>query len=254
VKNILSLLTTIIVLLLVPNARAGLVLFDVDLDPSGWKAAIAGTAPTTAYDFQQDTNIPVSGATGFFGPLTSVGAGPVSPGTVSPGVTISSLAINPILIADLFAIGPSTLGNSANTVYSNQLNNGLTIEFTEPVTAFEFNALAHASQLANFRFFDSHGAFEVFNDVRVDGPSGHRLGIVGTGGTQLSRIDIFVPPTGGDEGVGGHEGLTLDAVMYRGTAVPIPSTALLMMFGLLGINVRRQKRIGCLQCKLLNRV
>ncbi len=85
-KKMLSLLSAAIPLLIVPaTSSAGMLLFDVDSDPSGWMASVAGSTASTAYDFDLDPDYP--GPPAFFGPLTSAGAGPVSPGTVSPGVT-----------------------------------------------------------------------------------------------------------------------------------------------------------------------
>lgn len=230
-KNMLSLLTTSIMLMIVPaTGSAGMLLFDVDSDPSGWMASVAGTTASTAYDFNLDPDY--KDVTGFFGPLTSAGAGPVSPGVVSPGVTISALALNPVIASDLFAIGPSILGNTANTLYGNQRDNGLTIAFEEPVTALEFNVLAYYSDLADFRFFDAFGSFEEFNDIAVDGSSGHRLGILGTSGTLISRVEIFIPDKSGYDGDGGNEGLTGKALVYRGQPVPTPTTYLLIALGL----------------------
>lgn len=249
-KNMLPLLTAAITLMIVPaTGSAGMLLFDVDSDPSGWMASVAGTTASTAYDFNMDPDYP--GPPAFFGPLTSAGAGPVSPGVVSPGVTISSLALNPVLISDLFAIGPSTLGNSANALYGNQRNNGLTIAFADPVTALEFNVLAFYSDLADFKFFDAFGSFEEFNDVAVDGSAGQRLGILGTNGTLISRVDIFIPDASGYDGDGGSEGLTGKALVYRGQPVPTPATCLLIALGL--VMLLQRYRSAPMSCRLRKR-
>ena len=79
-------------------------------------------------DFDDD---PDYGIVGFSGPLTSAGAGPVSPGVVLDNVVIDTVVKN--YNTNLAALGPSGgFGNPSNAILANYFVDSLEISFTEP--------------------------------------------------------------------------------------------------------------------------
>ena len=96
-------------------------------DPAEWDVIKQeqGKVSKGLIDFDDD---PDYGVVGFTGPLTSAGAGPVSPGVVLDNVIIDSVVYN-----HLDAVGPSAgFGNPSNAILAGYFVDSLEITLTEP--------------------------------------------------------------------------------------------------------------------------
>ncbi len=213
-------------------ANGDLVFFNIDADPGGWSAAVAGLQTAGTYDFDLDADY---GIAGFAGPLTSAGAGPVSAGILPDFMQISTdPTTDPT--NNLVAVGPSGgFGNPSNSVLANTFADALQIDFTaNDIVAYEFNALSLlGTGNVDFTATDGSGN-EFFASFNVG--AGTNIGILAINGQNISGVNFFDP---GDPL--GAEGIQGAGAIYR---VPEPGSATLLGlagFGMMMIRRRKAK-------------
>lgn len=148
------------------TARAGVEYND---NPADWDDIATRVGEI---DFDDD---PDYGATGFSGPLTSAGAGPVSPGVVLDNVIIDTVAGRDYPI-NLAAFGPSFgWGNPSNGIVANYYADSLEISFTDPSpSAVMLNLLSvGGSSKVDVSFYDEQDVLiETVTDLGAP-PAGH---------------------------------------------------------------------------------
>ncbi len=120
--------STLMVCFLMLTAFPAAAEIDWNDNPADWDAIKAekGEVSIGEIDFDED---PDYGVTGFSGPLTSAGAGPVSPGVVLDNVVMDTVAGRDYP-TNLLAVGPSAgFGNPSNAVVANYFLDSFQIRF-----------------------------------------------------------------------------------------------------------------------------
>jgi hypothetical protein len=211
-------------------ADAGIIIFDIDASPNAWLTAVTGFSSSTAYDFSLDSDY---GITGFDGPLTSAGSSLVSAGILGDNITMS-VTNNGVSTLSLVGVGASAgFGNTANSVLANLFVDSFNILFGNATEAFEFNTLTlQGSGLVDINVTDNGGGSTLFSNLNVG--TGHNFGILATGGSLISSINIY-------DVSGGAEGLQGVGTTYT-VNVPEPSTFAIFVFGIMGLASRRFKK------------
>jgi hypothetical protein len=173
-------------------ASAGVEFFEV---PSPeWDAALeaAGKVSKGDTDFDRDLNYPVSG---FAGPLTSEGGGPVSPGIVLDNMSI----FGPLYFGrgtDLVSLGPNYgWGNPTNVIMADYFIDSLQIDIDDPgKTAMSMQVFSTSNRPSDVTVFDANGVQLGVGSV----PSNDSIGILATDGDRIGGINIFDPENGAE--------------------------------------------------------
>lgn len=224
-KNITICLTVVLGLNAAATYADSLVQF-YDVPSPEWDAALqdAGKVGKGTTDFGTD---PDYGLTGFDGPLTSTGAGPVSTGVVLENLLID--AQGPSDSTSLVAVGPSAgFGNPSNAILANYFTDSLDIWINEPTkTAMSINLLTMlGGPTVELAVYDTNDNLLDVATVLAP-PTGTETGILVTGAF-IGRVNIFDPADGA-------EGF-MDVTVYN---VPEPATWALLAVSLLGAFRRR---------------
>lgn len=214
------------------SAKAGFVLFNIDVDPAGWAAAVSGMTPSTAYNFGLD---PDYGISGFNSPLTTAGNAVVSPGIVAPGVVFTDLFGTGV--PELIGVGPGAgFGNTTNAVIANFFADGLLITTAPATGAFDFFAL---SLLGGNTVDLTVNGTDVFAGL-IAPAAGTHYGILATGGDMISSVSFFDTAVGG--GAEGVQGLGTFYAPADNGAVPVPPSMAFFGLGALGLIARRFRK------------
>ena len=214
-KRALVLLVVVACVVSATVTKADIYFYNIDTDPAGWAAAVAGMTPTVAYDFDLDPDYSIIS---FPGPLTSAGAGPVSAGILADGVVMDrdNLGGGPDGLA---SVGPgSGYGITSNAVLANYFVDAFMIsDFPGAPEAFAF----HPITLVGGNSID----ITVNGSVTFSAPNFSNMGILVTDGTPLLSVRIYDSSAGGAEGV---QGL---GTLYS-PVVPVPPAVILGGLGL----------------------
>jgi len=198
------------------TTKAAIQFYNIDSDPAGWAAAVAGMTSATAYNF--GLNADYGSPSAFAGPLTSAGSGPVSAGILADGVVMEH--VGPARIDGLATVGAAAgYGNSSNAVVANYFSDAFVIsDFPDAPSAFQFNPVS---------FFSSGPLQITVNEEAVfAGPTFANVGILVTDGTPLLSVKLY------DSG-NGAEGVQGIGTLYYGSAVPaVPVPGSLLLGGL----------------------